>query len=105
MIQRLLDSGLPPKEIVWTHILPSASSMVANQAQLFIQCLDFYLKPENAHHLADIQRLSKEDTPESDEIVIGTLTDVTSSFHVDSDPPRRNASSPLVPCPQRLLSA
>lgn len=70
MIQRLLDSGLPPKEIVWTHILPSASSMVANQAQLFIQCLDFYLEPENAHHLAEIQRLSKEDTPESEELLL-----------------------------------
>jgi linoleate 8R-lipoxygenase/9,12-octadecadienoate 8-hydroperoxide 8R-isomerase len=70
MIQRLLDSGLPPKEIVWTHILPSASSMVANQAQLFIQCLDFYLEPENAHHLAEIQRLSREDTPESEELLL-----------------------------------
>lgn len=70
MIQRLLASGLPPKEIVWTHILPSASSMVANQAQLFIQCLDFYLEPENAHHLAEIQRLSKEDTPESEELLL-----------------------------------
>ncbi|CEJ62348.1 Putative Psi-producing oxygenase A [Penicillium brasilianum] len=70
MIQRLLESGLPAKEIVWTHILPSASSMVANQAQLFIQCLDFYLEPENAHHLAEIQRLSKEDTPESEELLL-----------------------------------
>ncbi|KAF7720011.1 Psi-producing oxygenase A [Penicillium ucsense] len=70
MIQRLLDSGLPPKEIVWTHILPSASSMVANQAQLFIQCLDFYLRPENAHHLAEIQRLSREDTRESDDLLL-----------------------------------
>lgn len=70
MIERLLDSGLPVKEIVWTHILPSASSMVANQAQLFIQCLDFYLEPENAHHLAEIQRLSKEDTAESDELLL-----------------------------------
>lgn len=67
MIQRLLGSGLPPKEIVWTHILPSASSMVANQAQLFIQCLDFYLDEENKEHLAEIQRLSRENTPESDE--------------------------------------
>lgn len=67
MIQRLLHSGLPAKEIVWTHILPSASSMVANQAQLFIQCLDFYLEEENKEHLAEIQRLSKENTAESDE--------------------------------------
>ncbi|KAJ5662754.1 Psi-producing oxygenase A [Penicillium macrosclerotiorum] len=70
MIQHLLESGLPPKDIVWTHILPSATSMVANQAQLFIQCMDFYLEPENAHHLAEIQRLSKEETPESDELLL-----------------------------------
>ncbi|KAJ5320825.1 Psi-producing oxygenase A [Penicillium atrosanguineum] len=70
MIKRLLDSGLPPKEIVWTHILPSASSMVANQAQLFVQCLDFYLEKENAAHLAEIQRLSKETSPESDELLL-----------------------------------
>lgn len=70
MIQRLLDSGLPAKDIVWTQILPSAVSMVSNQAQLFIQCLDFYLEKENAVHLAEIQRLSKEHTPESDELLL-----------------------------------
>ena len=70
MIQRLLDSGLPAKDIVWTQILPSAVSMVSNQAQLFIQCLDFYLEKENAVHLAEIQRLSKEKTPESDELLL-----------------------------------
>ncbi|OQD68603.1 hypothetical protein PENDEC_c033G00088 [Penicillium decumbens] len=70
MIQRLLDSGLPAKEVVWTHILPSASSMVANQAQLFVQCLDFYLEKENGTHLAEIQRLSKENSPESDELLL-----------------------------------
>ncbi|KAJ5669994.1 Psi-producing oxygenase A [Penicillium maclennaniae] len=70
MIKRLLDSGLPAKEVVWTHILPSASSMVANQAQLFVQCLDFYLEKENAAHLAEIQRLSKETSPESDELLL-----------------------------------
>lgn len=70
MIKRLLDSGLPAKEIVWTHILPSASSMVANQAQLFVQCLDFYLEKENASHLLEIQRLSKEASPESDELLL-----------------------------------
>jgi linoleate 8R-lipoxygenase/9,12-octadecadienoate 8-hydroperoxide 8R-isomerase len=70
MIQRLLDSGLPPKEIVWTHILPSASSMVSNQGQIFVQCLDFYLDKENAAHLAEIQRLSKLNSPESDELLL-----------------------------------
>ncbi|KAJ5273409.1 Psi-producing oxygenase A [Penicillium angulare] len=70
MIQRLLDSGLPANEIVWTHIMPSAASMVANQAQLFTQCLDFYLEKENAVHLAEIQRLSKERTPEANELLL-----------------------------------
>ncbi|KAJ5908809.1 Psi-producing oxygenase A [Penicillium taxi] len=70
MIQRLLDSGLPPKEIAWTNIVPSACSMVANQSQLFSQCLDFYLDTDNAIHLAEIQRLSKEHTHEADELLL-----------------------------------
>ncbi|KAJ5605653.1 hypothetical protein N7510_008434, partial [Penicillium lagena] len=70
MIQRLLDSGLSPQQIVYTHLLPTAGGMVANQAQLFSQCLDYYLEPEAAAHLAEIQRLSKENTPESDDLLL-----------------------------------
>ncbi|KAL4872959.1 Psi-producing oxygenase A [Aspergillus spectabilis] len=69
MIQRLLDSGLPATEIVWTHILPTAGGMVANQAQLFSQCLDYYLSEEGSAHLPEINRLAKEDTPEADEVL------------------------------------
>ncbi|KAJ9312670.1 heme peroxidase [Paecilomyces variotii] len=70
MIQRLLASGLPPQEIVWTHILPTAGGMVANQAQLFSQCLDYYLSDEGSVHLAEINRLAKEDTPEADDLLM-----------------------------------
>jgi linoleate 8R-lipoxygenase/9,12-octadecadienoate 8-hydroperoxide 8R-isomerase len=70
MIQHLLNSGLPPQQIVYTHRLPTAGGMVANQAQLFSQCLDYYLQPEAAAHLAEIQRLSKEDTPEADGLLL-----------------------------------
>jgi linoleate 8R-lipoxygenase/9,12-octadecadienoate 8-hydroperoxide 8R-isomerase len=70
MIQRLLESGLPVKDIVWSHILPTAGALVANQAQLFSQCIDYYLSDEAAEHLAEIQRLSREDTPEADELLV-----------------------------------
>ncbi|KAE8144928.1 heme peroxidase [Aspergillus avenaceus] len=66
MIQRLLASGLPADEIVWTHILPTAGGMVANQAQLFSQCLDYYLSEDGSVHLPEINRLAKIDTPEAD---------------------------------------
>ncbi|KAL3479872.1 heme peroxidase [Aspergillus californicus] len=69
MIQRLLDSGLLATEIVWTHILPTAGGMVANQAQLFSQCLDYYLSEEGSIHLFEINRLAKENTPEADELL------------------------------------
>ncbi|KAL6238146.1 Psi-producing oxygenase A [Aspergillus navahoensis] len=69
MIQRLLDSGLPATEIVWTHILPTAGGMVANQAQLFSQCLDYYLSEEGSVHLPEINRLAKENTSEADELL------------------------------------
>lgn len=70
MIQRLLDSGLSTDVIVWTHILPTAGGMVANQGQLFSQCLDYYLSEEGSIHLPEINRLAKENTPEADEILL-----------------------------------
>ncbi|KAL4803636.1 Psi-producing oxygenase A [Aspergillus unguis] len=70
MIQRLLSSGLPAAEIVWTHILPTAGGMVANQAQLFSQCLDYYLSEEGSVHLPEINRLAKENTAEADELLV-----------------------------------
>ena len=70
MIQRLLDSGLPPAEIVYTHILPTAGGMVANQGQLFSQSLDYYLSEEGSVYLPEINRLAKEDTPEGDELLL-----------------------------------
>ncbi|KKK22805.1 hypothetical protein P175DRAFT_0470186 [Aspergillus ochraceoroseus IBT 24754] len=69
MIQHLLATGLPAQEIVWTHILPTAGGMVANQAQLFSQCLDYYLSEEGSVHLPEINRLANEDTPEADELL------------------------------------
>ena len=70
MIQHLLRSGLPADEIVWTHMMPTAGGMVANQGQLFSQCLDYYLSNEGSIHLPEINRLAKEDTPEADEILM-----------------------------------
>jgi linoleate 8R-lipoxygenase/9,12-octadecadienoate 8-hydroperoxide 8R-isomerase len=70
MIQRLLDSGMPAAEIVWTHVLPTAGGMVANQAQLFSQSLDYYLSEEGSVHLPEINRLAKEDTPEADDLLL-----------------------------------
>ncbi|PYH96256.1 heme peroxidase [Aspergillus ellipticus CBS 707.79] len=70
MIQRLLASNVPPVDIVWTHLLPTAGGMVANQAQLFSQCLDYYLSEEGSVHLRDINRLAKEDTPEAESLLL-----------------------------------
>ena len=67
MIQRLLKSGLSPKEIVFAHMLPTAGGMVANQAQLFALCLDYYLSEEGKIHLPEINRLAKLGTREADD--------------------------------------
>lgn len=70
MIQRLLDTGTPAKDIVWTHILPTAGGMVANQGQLISQSLDYYLSEEGSSYLSEINRLAKKDTPEADELLL-----------------------------------
>ncbi|KAK2733367.1 hypothetical protein FQN57_002157 [Myotisia sp. PD_48] len=70
MIEHLLAQNVSPEELVWTHILPTAGGMVANQGQLMSQCLDYYLSEEGFDHLAEIHRLSKLDTPEADDLLL-----------------------------------
>lgn len=67
MIKELLKTGIPPKDLVWTHILPFAGGSVANQAQLFSQCLDYYLSDDGKVHLPEINRLAKLNTAEADD--------------------------------------
>lgn len=69
MIQHLLDTGKNPAELVWTDMMPTAGGMVANQAQLFSQCLDYYLSEEGSVYLPEIARLAKENTPKADELL------------------------------------
>lgn len=70
MIEKLLKTGLSVKDLVWSQILPSSGAMVANQGQLFAQCLDYYLSEEAAPHLKEINRLAKLDTDEADERIL-----------------------------------
>ena len=70
MIQQLLKSGQGVKDIVWSQILPTAGGMVANQGQLFAQCLDYYLSEEGEPHLKELNRLAKMDTEEADELIL-----------------------------------
>ena len=70
MIKKLLETGLTTKDLVWSQLLPSSGAMVANQGQLFAQCLDYYLSEEGAPHLKEINRLAKLDTDEADELIL-----------------------------------
>ncbi|KAL2062890.1 hypothetical protein VTL71DRAFT_5962 [Oculimacula yallundae] len=68
MIQRLLDSKISIKDVVWSHILPTAASMTANQSQIFSESLDYYLG-EGSKHIPSIYKLSKANTREADDTI------------------------------------
>ena len=71
MLQKLSESGLGARDLIWSQILPTAGGMVANQGQLFAQCLDFYLSDEAAPHLQEINRLAKlPDSKETDDLLL-----------------------------------
>ncbi len=70
MLHKLSESGLGAKDLIWSQVLPTAGGMVANQGQLFAQCLDFYLSDEGAPHLKEINRLAKLDTQEADDLLL-----------------------------------
>jgi len=69
MIERLLKSGQSIKDIVWTNMIPSSAAGCANQAQLFSQCLDYYLG-DGSKYLPELNRLAKLNTPEADELIL-----------------------------------
>jgi len=70
MVERLLHSGLDAEQVTWSQILPTAVSMVPNQAQVFTQIIDYYLSDRGRRHLPDINRVAKDDAPASDEILL-----------------------------------
>jgi len=65
----LANDGMTVKEIVYTHMLPTTAGMVANQSQLFSQCLDYYLSDQGKQHLPEIHRLANLNTAEADDIL------------------------------------
>ena len=98
MIRRLLDSGMGVSEVTWSQVFPTAGAMVANQAQVFTQVLDFYLSPAGEAHLPEIQRLAFADTDEADEKILhyamegvrlngtfGSYRKATTSLKVDDE--------------------
>lgn len=71
MLKKLSESGLGARDLIWSQILPTAGGMVANQGQLFAQCLDFYLSDEAAPHLKEINRLAKlPDSEKTDDLLL-----------------------------------
>ncbi|KAF1851680.1 heme peroxidase [Cucurbitaria berberidis CBS 394.84] len=62
MIQRLLQSGMDPKQLVWGHLLGTAGGMVSNQGQLFSQTLEYFLLGDGKQHWSAIQALAHDDS-------------------------------------------
>jgi linoleate 8R-lipoxygenase/9,12-octadecadienoate 8-hydroperoxide 8R-isomerase len=65
LIQRLLDSGMEAKQLVWGHILGTAGGMVSNQGQLFSQTIEYFLTGAGTRYWPDIQRLAADDSEEA----------------------------------------
>lgn len=66
-LRRLEESGLSASQITWSQIIPTIIGMVPNQSQVFTQIIEYYTSPEGKKHWAEINRLAKQDTKESDE--------------------------------------
>lgn len=70
MIARLLESGMSIEELVWSQIVPTAGAMVANQAQVFTQVVDFYMAGAGQKHWPEIKNLAHQDTDAADEKIL-----------------------------------
>ncbi|KAI9695134.1 MAG: hypothetical protein M1820_008902 [Bogoriella megaspora] len=70
MVRRLLESGLSAEEVAWSQVLPTATAMVPNQAQVFTQIMDFYLSPSGSAHMPEINRIAKLNTTPADDLLL-----------------------------------
>lgn len=71
MIKKLIDTGLSVEEITWSQIVPTAGAMVANQAQVITQIMDFYLTQEPGKpHWAAVQAAARSKDPASDDTLL-----------------------------------
>jgi linoleate 10R-lipoxygenase len=77
MVKRLLQSGLDAEQVTWSQVLPTAVSMVPNQAQVFTQILDYYLSDKGKKHLPNINRIAKDDSPASDDMLLRYCMEAT----------------------------
>jgi len=72
----LSDQGWTTKRIV-ANMFGCAVGAVAAQGQALSQTVDFYLRPENAKYMKDLQSLAQSDTAEADETILGYILEAS----------------------------
>ncbi|KAL9089342.1 MAG: hypothetical protein Q9159_002558 [Coniocarpon cinnabarinum] len=69
MVRKLLESGQSAEEVAWSQIFPTATAMVANQAQVVTQILDFYLSGDGRKHWPAMVELATTRSFESEDVI------------------------------------
>lgn len=70
MVRKLLSFGMSVEDAAWSQIFPTATAMVANQAQVITQIMDFYLAAGGQKYWPDIVRLAKQNDDTADEKIL-----------------------------------
>jgi linoleate 8R-lipoxygenase/9,12-octadecadienoate 8-hydroperoxide 8R-isomerase len=66
LIQTLIDSKVPVKDVVFSHLLPTAAALSTTQSQLFSQAFDYYLGAGSSH-LPKLNQLAQINSKEADD--------------------------------------
>ncbi|KAF7543942.1 hypothetical protein G7Z17_g10338 [Cylindrodendrum hubeiense] len=68
----LKKEGLSTDDIVWSQILPTASTLVPNQGQVFALSADWYLSPAGEPYRDELHRIALLDSSaETDALILG----------------------------------
>ena len=67
MVRKLLQFGMSPEDAAWSQIFPTATAMVAIQAQAITQVMDFYLAKGGQKHWPEIVKLAEQNDDPADE--------------------------------------
>ena len=61
LIRRLLDAGLEPEQLLWSHVLGPAADLTAQLGQLFAQMMEYFVVGDGAQYWPKIRELAKMD--------------------------------------------
>lgn len=103
LIQRLIETGAEPEQIVWGHVMGTAAGLAAQLGQFFAQMMEYFIVGDGAQYWAKVQELAKMGTPAATATLERYVLEAT-RINGDAYVLRAAAKDTTLPGPQGMVA-